>query len=258
MNLIRSIVKGLSTPLPLFWVLIGVGVILLILRFNKLAIVISLFAFVFLFFASTPWLPEYFLGKLESKYPYLLYPEKVIADTSSVTYIHILAAGNSNDSKLSYSAQMHFASKNRIIEGLRIYNRIKNAKFLLTGGGEGTLSSADLHARALMEMGIPENDIVTISKGWNTYTEAKALSESDYVDKQIIMVTDATHMLRAMAIFNRQHCYPIPAPTTFRLRKNNYNRPISDYFPSAHYLDYSELVMYSYFGMMWMNIAGDK
>lgn len=258
MNLIRSIIKALSTPLPLFWALIAVGVFLFILKFNKPAIIISLFALLFLFFASTPWLPEYFLDKLESKYPYLLYPEKVIADTSNVTYIHILAAGNSNDSMLSYSAQLHFASKNRIIEGIRIYNRIANAKFLLTGGGEGSLSSADLHARALMEMGIPKKDIITISKGWNTYTEAIAISESEYADKKLIMVTDATHMLRAMAIFNKLDVYPVPAPTTFRLRKNNYNRPISDYFPSAHYLDYSELVMYSYFGMMWMNIAWDK
>lgn len=257
MNNIRNLIKALTGPLPIFWLFIILGMVLFLIGVVPIAYYVIMFAFIFLLLISTPFLPEYFLKKLEGKYNYLLHTDH-LSENSSEVFIHILGAGYSNDSRLSNTANLHLSSTYRIVEGLRLFNCLENSKFILTGGGYKSAGAARLHADALRELGVPDYKIVTIDDGWNTYGEAIALSKQINVMANIIMVTDAVHMPRAIAIFKDLGLNPTPAPCNFRLRQNKHRRDFLDLLPSSHYINYSELVLNAFFGYIWMRLAKEK
>jgi len=210
---------------------------------------------------STPWLPEALLASLENRYSYLKHPEQQVdQSTNNVKDVHllVLGAGDSSDSRLSYSGQLHLSSIYRLTECIRLYHSIPESRLVFTGNsGCKSIAQANVHALAAQELNINVADIYIIPEGWNTRTEAAAYYKYFGTNHKLYLITDAVHMPRAMMIFRDIGLDPIPAPTNYRLRQNDYKRHFSDYFPSAHYITYMELVFQAYLGVLWVKMGGD-
>ncbi len=218
------------------------------------------FSFFYLLLISTPWLPEALLASLENQYPHILQPHQYNNETiekGAEIHLHVLGAGDSNDSRLSNTSQLHVSSTYRIIEAIRLHNAISESKILFTGNsGTGTIPQAEFYSLAAQELGIEKSNIIVIAEGWNTHHEALAYHKQFGTKHKHFLITDAVHMPRAMMIFKSVGLNPIPAPTNYRLRQNNYSRHFTDYFPSSHYITYSEIVLQAYLGVIWAKIRG--
>jgi len=216
-------------------------------------------SFFYLIIISTPWIPEALLAQLENSYSHIKSMDKFVDSLVDNEEVHllILGAGNSNDVRLSNTTQLHNSSLYRLTEGIRLHNAIPNSKLVFTGSSGGQKKSpANISAKAAIEQGVNTKDIIVISEGWNTYNEALAYLKHFGVEHKLFLITDAVHMPRAMMLFKKVGLDPIPCPTYFRLRQNNTHRDFTDYFPSSHYITYSEIVLQAYLGVLWAKIRG--
>ncbi len=213
---------------------------------------------IYLLIISTPWVPEALLATLENSYPHILntqqFNNEQIEDGAKI-HLHVLGAGDSNDSRLSYSSKLHVSSLYRLTEAIRLHNAIPISKIIFTGNsGSGNSSQANVNAMAAKEQGVSDINTHVIPEGWNTHHEAMAYYKQFGTKHKHFLITDAVHMPRAMMIFKSVGLNPIPAPTHYRLRQNNYIRHFTDCFPSSHYITYSEIVLQAYLGVIWAKI----
>lgn len=169
-----------------------------------------------------------------------------------VEFIHVLGNGHTTVNSLPITSQLTPAALARTIEGVRIYRLNPNAKLIFSGysGGDEN-SNAKMNAKMAMALGVPESAIILLESPQDTIEEA---IESQQVTKgrPFALVTSATHMVRAMKIFQRQGLQPIPAPTAHISKQKSGSMPIHHYFPRAHNLEVSEKVCHEWLGLIWL------
>ena len=111
-------------------------------------------------------------------------------------------------------------SGDRIWQAVQLYKLKKVKKIFLTGGSGQLLHQDDTEADkvkpALINLGIPENDIIVESLSRNTHENAEYTS--DWLKKYdstatCILITSAFHMRRAMGCFKKYKINAIPFPT---------------------------------------------
>jgi len=68
-----------------------------------------------------------------------------------------------------------------------------------------------------LALGVSDDDIILESKSTNTYEEA-VYTEPIVNNHKFILVTSASHMLRAMGIFKKKGMNPIAAPTGYLVK----------------------------------------
>ncbi len=71
--------------------------------------------------------------------------------------------------------------------------------------------------------------------------------------KDIVLVTSASHMKRALYEFNAAGIKPIPAPTNF-MAIDDIEQPWQKYTPKARYLEQTELYWHEYLGGLWQKL----
>lgn len=111
----------------------------------------------------------------------------------------------------------------RTLYAAKLYEQEKAPLVLVTGGrvswdGTQVPESRDM-AALLRRLGVPNSAIVQESESLNTYENAtlsKPLLDRREAHK-ILLVTSATHMPRARAVFAKQGFEVVPAPADFRV-----------------------------------------
>jgi len=192
-----------------------------------------------------------FLRSLESKYV-------PITDTSAfqdVKWVVVLGGGHFTDPKLPITDQLSAASIVRLIEGIRLHNKLSNSKLLLSGGSVfSSTSEANIMAKMAMVLGIEEKELVLESESKDTKDQARFI-KNIIGNSRFILVTSASHMARSMALFQSRGMNPIPAPTGYQVKKIQKINP-SMFFPSAKGIDKMERVVYEYLGIAWARLRG--
>ena len=157
-------------------------------------------------------LPHFLLSKLEFKFPSLLEPPKL----SGEPYIIILANDFTLDPRLTPSQQLGLVSSSRLMEGVRLFRAIPNARLVVSGPVlHRDVSQAHTTALAAMELGVPEDKIVFIYDAVNTFEEASNFKETYGLGEKVILVSSASHMPRAYKIFTDLGLDVTPAPTDY-------------------------------------------
>jgi len=103
------------------------------------------------------------------------------------------------------------------IEAARVYHLLGAPGVIATGGivhpGEQRRSEADVLCDGLVRLGIPRDHIVVESRARNTREQASF--SADLLRRRgqtrVVLITDAEHMPRAMAMFREQGLDPIPS-----------------------------------------------
>jgi len=174
-----------------------------------------------------------------------------------VKWIVVLGGGSGVDPGLPPSTYLSEASLVRLSEGVFLHNRLPQAKLILTGRSvfEGITPVAEVMADTAREWGVKPDDIII---------EAEATDTKDhpiYVKKivgkdRFILVTSASHMPRAMALFRKYGMEPIPAPTDYMVKEREGGLTPGVFFPSAGSLEKAGRAIHEYLGMMWGKIRG--
>ena len=243
MFLLKKFIASFFMPLPVFFILFGIGLFLLYAGRRKRAVQVLSGAVIWLALLSYAPFSALLLSPLENAYP------KWQSGSAEAAYIHVLGYGHDSDEALPLSSQPHPTSLVRTVEGVMVYRQNKNAKIIFSGyGGDDALSDAAQNARVAVALGVNPEDIIVLEAPRDTAEEAAA-AEKIAGGKKIVLVTSAAHMPRAMALFERAGLAATAAPTDFRAKHSKWLT-----WPSSNGLKQSEIAFHEYLGILWMRI----
>lgn len=125
---------------------------------------------------------------------------------------------------------------------------------VVSGGvvpGADNTSGAEIMKKVLLDLGVKEDKIILEKKAKNTWQNAvntaSLLEGKEY--EQIILVTSALHMKRAVYSFER-NCKQdlIPAPANYIFKTDI---SLLDYLPNRESLDNSLAALHEWIGLVW-------
>lgn len=245
-TLIKVMAAQLLMPLPFCAGLFVFG-LLLRLRWRRVGGSLALVAVLLLVLLSWAPVADRLLGPIEARYPAL---HKWPAD-DSVAAVMVLGGGFQPHQPWVVTGQVSEASANRLLEGLRLWHLRPDALLLVSGADrrEGVEPMARAFGRIAVDMGVPASHLRMLDSATDTGEEARAAAALLGEGTQVLLVTSASHMPRAMQHFHKAGLRPIAAPTHYLARRDDTDR-LSYWVPSARHLHKSERAIYEWLGML--------
>lgn len=258
----------LSKLLPLFVYPLGLASILLIValcvkRRSRWLKPIIAAALAILWLGGNRWISTSLMRSLEWQYlPLETLPEAEI----------IVVLGGATDAAQYPRKMVELNSAaDRILYASWLYHQGVATKLLLSGGyipwlGEKEGSYAENMASILVRLGVPESAILLETQSLNTYENAlyckEILAANDI--NQIVLVTSAQHMPRALASFEKQGLEVIPAPTDYAITQANvdqlwepsFTSQVFNLLPSAGNLSATTTALKEYIGIVIYKFRG--
>lgn len=193
---------------------------------------------------STGWLPRYLTLKLEKQYPMIKQADPTIH------WVVVLGAGTCESDIIAPNNCLPGTALKRLLEGVRLYRQLPDAKLLLSGGGYGEqLPEAQYLGIIASWFIIPKQNIVLETRSVNTATQAKEIKPI-IQSAPFYLVTSGTHMLRSMKLFEAQGLHPIAAPTDYTcfFGKKSWDKII---IPNPYNLKHLSVIMHELLGLTW-------
>lgn len=248
--ILKKALGTLFMPLSVCLVLFALGLLYVLLRRSKDAIAPFVMGGLLLYAFSLNSVSGYLIRPLENAYaPLNLINAEIIK--KPVKWVVVLGAGHWTDKRLPPGAMLEEAALYRLNEGIRVANRFPGAILVLSGGKfKDEQSNAQVMAAAAVDLGFNPGRIMLSDKALDTHDEAmhiRALAGSD----AFVLVTSASHMLRAVKLFENQGLKPIPAPTGYQSKgEPEYFLPRADNIKTCH------MAVHEYLGLAWSFVRG--
>lgn len=260
MFVIKKIVSAFLLPLPVCLGLIFLGLVLLwFTRRQWTGKIIASLGFVCIVLLSYGFLPDHLLISLEREYkPYDVQLTNEILKSENrfpLKYVVVLGGGNISDPAVPITSRLGESTITRLIEGIVIYRQSPGSKLILSGAAVfDSTAEAVVMKRLAYNLGVDEKDLIMETQSKDTadqVTFIKALVKTD----PFALVTSASHMPRAMALFEKGGLQPIPAPTHHYVKKGTATDP-AFFFPRADNLTKAEVAVHEYLGQTWAVLRG--
>jgi uncharacterized SAM-binding protein YcdF (DUF218 family) len=248
--ILKKALGTLFMPLSICLLLFALGLLYVLLRRSKDAIAPFVMSGLLLYAFSLNSVSGYLIRPLENAYPPLILTSAEIVK-KPVKWVVVLGAGHWTDKRLPPGAMLEEAALYRLNEGIRVANRFQDSILVLSGGKfKDEQSNAQVMAAAAIDLGFNPGRIMLSDKALDTHDEAmhiKILAGSDV----FVLVTSASHMLRAVKLFENQGLKPIPAPTCYQ------NKGEPEYFlPGADNIKTCHMAVHEYLGLAWSFVRG--
>lgn len=241
---------ALSKLLPLFVYPLGmvsclllIAVILLSAGRKRSAGVLLVFSLVLLWCSSTLLVAEKVLFSLERLYPPIALEKISTADA-------IVVLGGVTRGRVAGSSVTDLGSgADRLVHAARLFKADKAPLLVLSGGNApGYRSEAEDMADILQLMGIPAESMLLERRSRNTRQNAsycyKIFRKKGI--KKILLVTSASHMRRAEAVFTGLGMTVIPAATDYQVVEHAPS--FLDWLPQADSLEMTTTGIKEYIG----------
>lgn len=180
--------------------------------------------------------------------PVLSKPEPI------VRWVVVLDAGHVSDPRFPVTTRLWGSTLSRLVEGIRLHKERAGSKLIVSGGKVfNPVAGAEAMAEVARILGVNSKDLILENKSRDTRQEA------DYIqpivgEDPFLLVTSATHMPRAMEIFQKGGMKPIAAPTDYLVKSSGKLSP-GIFIPSAGALSLSERAFYERIGMLWLKLS---
>jgi len=169
-------------------------------------------------------------------------------------YVIVLGSGHRTDPYLPPRQQLSSAGYHRLMEGLRLMQANPGATLLLSGyGGSDPVSNAHVYRVVAKEYGIPSGRIQIFENARDTAEEAALIAPLIKQHKSAL-VTSASHMPRALALFHALGAQPIPAPTSFLYKEAQNPVYFYERLPGAGNLGSFTVAWHEVVGSWWRQI----
>jgi len=250
---VSKLLPQLIYPLGLFiWLTIAGGVLVWFER-KRVGTALLSAAIVALWIVSTPVFSNYFRAGLERTYLPVAVQESFNADA-----IVVLGGAVSGPAYPRIDVDLGDAA-DRVLHAVRLF-RASKATFVIATGGNipwlgGSGPEASAISKLLQEWGVPEDAIILESDSANTHENAintkRILDEREL--ENVLLVTSALHMPRALAIFRAAGVKAVPSPTDYEV-VDKQQTTIMDFLPDAEALEGTTRAMKEYLGyaVYWM------
>ncbi|MDD2887475.1 MAG: ElyC/SanA/YdcF family protein [Aliarcobacter sp.] len=240
MFIFKKIVSAFLLPIPIGLFLLFIAFIYLMFNsYKKAKIFLFLGLSWFLIFSFQPF-SNALLAPLENSHQALL-------QTPKVNYILVLGSGHKSDESLSITSQVKMVGINRLVEGIKHYRNLENAKLILSGyGASDENSHAFMQEKLAISLGVKQEDIIRLDTTKDTKEEA---IETKRVvgDEALILVTSASHMKRSILLFQKEGLNVIASPTNHLAYEDD---SYSSYF-SGKNIRNSETAIHEYLGLAY-------
>lgn len=244
----------LNKILPIFVLPLGLSLLLLVIGASKRRWSFVGAAFALLYVCSTPWMANRLESWLESKYPAIPIEQAETADA-------IVMLGGVFGPQVAEGYLPNEGEGNERLEGaIQLWQHNKAPWIVFTGGRlpwENTqeLESAE-STRVAVARGIPNDNIVVTPEVGNTVDEARAVARlmRERGWKRILLVTSASHMPRAAALFREASVDFVPFAVDYRADPKR-KLTLLDFLPSAVKLQASENVIRELYGSAFYKLA---
>ena len=252
MFLLKKFVAPLLFPLPLCFLLIAAGLVLLwFTRRQKTGKVLATSGFVLLVVVSYGFLSAPLLRSLEHGIPQ---PDE--AALAPVKWIVVLGGGSSTDTSLPVTSRANGTTLARLAEGIRLQRQMPNARLLLSGAAIlNTGSDAKSMAAIATALGVPPASIVLDEESPDTETQAVNVGRI-VKGEPFVIVTSAYHMPRAMGLFVKAGLRPVPNPAQYLTGRSTGGFAPSDVYPTTGGLVTTQIVEHEYLGFAWAKLRG--
>ncbi|MCW5201110.1 YdcF family protein [Desulfobulbus sp. F4] len=238
-------------PLPLGLLFVLLGLILILLRLRKPA-VIALLCSLSIFLVFGYGLPARSrLRDIERQHPPLLLAQMPQEQRQQIKFVVVLGNAHVSDPGVPETGQLGKSSLYRLIEGIRLHHELPDSWLVVSGGpfpGD-PVANAVVVGRTARQLGVDGGRLVIEDRPRDTAEEARLLKPL-LKEAPFVLVTSAAHMTRAINIFQHEGLKPVPAPTDFIL-KDRQKLSSDSLLPSTFNLGLSEQVVYEWLGTLW-------
>jgi uncharacterized SAM-binding protein YcdF (DUF218 family) len=215
---------------------------------------VSLLAAVLLYAASIHPLGQWLTRGLEGQYP----PSRELPGAAAIV---LLGGGMASFTPPRVYPETNWAG-DRLLHAARLWKQGRAPIIIATGGyisfmTDAPGSEAELYAALLTELFDVPADAVRLVPESRTTSEDAALTGRLFTErgmqKEILLVTSASHMPRAAALFRRQGFIVHPAPTDFNAGRGETLKP-AHLLPSGMALATTCIALHEYMGLAayWM------
>lgn len=245
----RTLLSKLIMPVPVFWILTGIGIFFYYSGEHNYAINLLFVSALFLYLISSPFLIDTIIKNIENRYPTI----EIENLTGKNSKIHILVLGNeqSENADLPAIDQISVTALARLSEGIRLHRAIPGSLLITSGriGNKGK-NHAVLMAEAAIMLGVERENIRIQKEPVNTWLEAIEYKQIHGNQEGLIIVTSALHMPRAMYLFRKAGLSPQPASANHTIiRKKRIF--LENFIPSGEALVKSEMIIHETIGFLY-------
>lgn len=261
--LMKTLAAQLIMPLPVSLGLFTLGGLLYWQRRCSLGVLALTLGVAVLFLASWGPVAERLLAPLETRYPPLheladapvTTPTGTAADEHAVGHaaeaIVVLGSGWQPNAPYTPVAKLSESAGMRLMEGIRLWRQAPELPLIVTGASRRAQEApvARGYAEAARTLGVPDTALNVLDWPTDTGREASAVRERLGAGARIVLVTSASHMLRAMRHFEAAGLSPVAAPTHYL---GHYHAPatLAHWVPSARHLRKTERALYEALGLL--------
>lgn len=203
----------------------------------------SLIAASALFLGLTSWHPvaNHLLKPFEIDYPVFDLQQPVAA-------VVVLGGCHNSSDNRPPASQLCGTSLHRLQEGLRILQSNPSAWLFVSGfNGSDNRSHADVSREVAIALGVASERIKTFAEARDTQEEAELMAPH-LGNKAFALVSEASHLPRAITFFEKQGLKPIPAPAVWLAGSN------SNWRVDASAQRKSERAFYEGLGTLWQHL----
>ncbi|CAN5183695.1 N/A [soil metagenome] len=209
-------IKFFLDPFNILWLLVLMGLVLLVIKRKPVARLFFIGAGIWFIVISTPLVPIMLLNTLEDQYEPVS-PDQL--DPDAEYHIVVLGGGHGFDDRLPPNSLLSLNALGRLNEGIRLHRELPNSTMIFSGySSSGGTTQAEMLLHTALLLGVEEENTLIQKEPGNTFEEARVYSERFAGDETVILVTSASHMPRAVIVFERFGVSPIASPTNYRLR----------------------------------------
>lgn len=182
-------------------------------------------------------------------------PDEIPAELAACQFVVVLGAGYGYSENLSATNQLNAPALARITEGVRILRWLPDAKLIVSGGPlVGGVTHAAQLAHAAISLGVTPNRILAMDQTRDTEEEARTAVQL-VQGRRIALVTSASHMPRAEALFRGAGLSVVPCPTGFRTQAEE-TFTVAQLFFDADALSRSTAALHERLGLAWSSLRG--
>lgn len=198
---------------------------------------------------SAPVVSNFVVTRFESPQPLPNLAQRV---ANRHPIVLVLTAGWVQPTRSGYRTHFGEAGWERLWAGIQTWER-SGGKLMFTGGPtpDGRGSVAEAMAEVAQEFGVPRTAILVERESRNTYENL--LYSRKLLDGQVILVTSALHMPRAMAVARRLGIDAIPQPCDSRADMRD---GWLMWMPSDDGLSNMEQALHELIAMLWYRWNG--
>ena len=245
--MMTNYLANLIIPQNLCVTLVVLGLVLGLFRMRRTGAALAAAGLAWVLAWSLPATSLWLGGSLESRYPHRPPQELPTADA-----IVVLGGNTANGRANWFLPYDKETAVVRVDTAIELYKADRAPRVVLSGGAlEGDVSEARGMAFLMKQQGVPEEALLLENASRTTYENATLTEEElkEHGFKNILLVTSALHMPRAMAAFSKLGVSAIPASTPPQIVLPA-DGSVQPWMPHMRTLDASRSIIKEYAGLL--------